>query len=81
MAKRSPGVKTQEHKDSSALAWKGYEIPARWTKGEQLQVKRIESGYKISRPYEEEHLLIHNQWDANDFLGWWYARESHPLAR
>lgn len=65
------------------------EYPASWSKGQLLNVRNVGSHYNVTllgEEFDPRHpercKQFPSSWECQDFVSWWYARESHdPRAR
>lgn len=66
-----------------------FDYPATWSRGQLLNTRAQADavyitplGEEYDRRYPEKGLRIEHREDAQNFISWWYARESgNPLAR
>lgn len=81
----SPGGRAEQHPGHLS----GLEVPPHWKRGQLLNVRNAGSHYNVTllgeeydQRYSERCLQFMNPAETQNFVSWWYSRESsNPLAR
>ena len=77
-------VKAVEHPEVPRGTPERFTYPECWNKGQLLNLRRsgdtciltlLEEEYDPQHP--ERALIFQSPWDAQEFVSWWYSRDSH----